>query len=96
MKNAECRKERDGAAGRAAGAGTERGRYSLFKESAGPQRQVGREKNTGPLYIREFVAFICTKRRDKRRGLGWEVMDWQVVTDFEESAQNYFGRILLP
>ena len=24
------------------------------------------------------------------------MVDWQGVTDFEESAENYFGRILLP
>ena len=70
------------------GQGTEQGRYSLVKESAGPQRQVGREKNTGPLSIREFVAVFCTKRRDKRRVCGWEAMDWQWVTNFEESARN--------
>ena len=47
-----------------------------------------REKNTGPLSIREFVACFCTERRDKRRGWGWEVVDWQGVTNFEKSAEN--------
>ena len=93
--------------------GTERGRYSLFKESAGPQRQVGEElremlnaeaartrmvsrsQNSSPSTLREFVALFCTKRRDKRRVWGWEVVDWQGVTNFEESAENYFGRMLL-
>ena len=28
--------------------------------------------------------------------MGWEVVGWQGVTNFEESAENYFGRILLP
>jgi hypothetical protein len=50
----------------------------------------------GRVYIREFVALFCTERRDKRRGFGWEVMDWQRVTNFDKSAENYFGRILLP
>ena len=27
---------------------------------------------------------------------GWDVMDWQGVTNFDKSAENYFGRILLP
>ena len=45
---------------------------------------------------REFVAFFCTKRRDERRVFVWEVIDWQGVTNFEESMENYFGRILLP
>ena len=53
-------------------------------------------KNSSPSTLREFVALFCTKRRDKRRGFGWEVMDGQRVKDFEKSAQNYFGRILLP
>ena len=66
----------------------------LNAETAGIARSAD-PKTVVPLYIREFVALFCTKGRDKRRGWGWEVMDWQGVTNFEESAQNYFGRILL-
>ena len=74
------------------------GRYLLVKESlAGPQRRVREEpKKDSPSTLRKFVAFFWTKRRDRRRGGGWEVMDWQGVMNLEESAQNYFGRILLP
>ena len=57
--------------------------------SAGPQ-------NSSPSTLREFVALFCTKRRNKRRVWGWEVVGWQGVKDFEESAENCFGRILLP
>ena len=53
-------------------------------------------KNSSPSTLREFVALFCTKRRNKRRGWSWEVVDWQWVTNFEESVKNYFGRILLP
>ncbi len=53
-------------------------------------------KNSSPSTLREFVALFCAERRNKRRGVGWEVMDWHRVTDFKESAENYFGRILLP
>ena len=64
---------------------------------AGPQRRVREdEKKHRPSIEREFVALFCTERRDKRRVLGWEVMGWQGVTNFEESAENYFGRMLLP
>ena len=27
--------------------------------------------------------------------MDWKVVDWQGVTNFEESVENYFGRILL-
>ena len=54
-----------------------------------------RTKNSSPSTLREFVAFFCTKRRDKRKGLVGEVRDWQGVTDFEESVENCFGRMLL-
>ena len=57
--------------------------------SAGPQ-------NSSPSIEGEFVACFRTERRDKRRGLVREVIGWQGVTNFEESAQNCFGRILLP
>ena len=57
---------------------------------------AGAKKNSSPSTLREFVALFCTKRRNKRRVLGWEVVGWQGVTDFEESAENYFVRILLP
>ena len=39
------------------------------------------------------VIFHKTTRQEM--GLVGEVRDWQGVTTFEESAQNYFGRILL-
>ena len=52
---------------------------------------------TQALYnIRELVALFCTERRDKRWGLVGEVVGWQWVTNFEEPAENKFGRILLP
>ena len=53
-------------------------------------------KNSSPSTLREFVALFCTKKRDKRSGCGWNVVEWQRVKNFEKSAQNYFGRILLP
>ena len=77
---------------------SEQGRYSLVKENlARPQRPVREDEriNSSPSTLREFVALFCTERRNKRRGLDWEVVGWQGVTDFEESAENYFGRILL-
>ena len=54
------------------------------------------DKNSSPSTLRAFVALFCTQKRNKRRVRGWEVMDWQGVTNFEESKENYFGRILLP
>ena len=46
-----------------------------------------REKKHSPSIEREFVACFCTKKRNKRRGWGWEVRDWQEVTNLEESAE---------
>ena len=66
MQNAEFRMQKggDGAGGQTrvgnhwpiyigplASEGTEQGRYSLVKESAGPQRQVGEDEKTHALYI---------------------------------------------
>ena len=74
------------------------GGIHLLKNSgrASTPGQRGREKNIGPLSIREFVALFCTKGRDKRRGWGWEVVDGQGVKNFEESAETHFGPLLLP
>ena len=61
---------------------------ACIARSAGP-------KSSSPSTIREFVALFCTKGRDKGRGFGWEVVDWQGVGNFDKSEENYFGRILL-
>ena len=55
-----------------------------------------RTKNSSPSTLKKFVALFCTERRNKRRVWDREVRDWQGVTNIEESAENYFGRILLP
>ena len=58
--------------------------------------QSGFRDASAKVGLRELVACFCTKRRDKRRVFGWEVMDWEGVTNFKKSAENDFGRILLP
>ena len=65
--------------------GTEGKCWMLNAKTARIARSAG-PKNSSPSTLREFVALFCTKKRDKRRVWGWEVVDWQGVTNIEESA----------